>query len=240
MEHIAPLLQTILWVGLVGALVWRFHKPIDGILSALHRRIDGGSSLKAGWFELTDQLRPQDALQQREKAAQEIQEVLHGDSPVPPQPQVPSAIEPHVAANVQAKYFQAEDLVLRAIQAEYGATVKRQVTGGRDMGFDAAFTTNGRLNIVEVKYIRTAKSLSRMRETTERLASTIRRYHWDNVQIILAVVFEEPSQVTEGMKRLEEITAGIPVPVAIRCYGLEDLQRRFGVASESFQPQAAD
>jgi hypothetical protein len=49
---------------------------------------------------------------------------------------------------LRAKYFQAEDLVLRAIQSEYGATVSRQVTAGADMGFDGAFVSNGRLNIV--------------------------------------------------------------------------------------------
>jgi len=58
MEHIAPLIQTLLWVSLVGAIVWRFHRSIEEILSALHKRIDGGSNVKAGWFELTDQFRP--------------------------------------------------------------------------------------------------------------------------------------------------------------------------------------
>jgi len=75
----------------------------------------------------------------------------------------PQALADFQARYLQAKYFQAEDLVLRAIQTEYGAAVKRQVTAGNDMGFDAAFSSNGRLNIVEVKYVGVARSLSHLR-----------------------------------------------------------------------------
>src|SRR5207244_3920955 len=50
-----------------------------------------------------------------------------------------------------------------------GATVSRQVTAGADMGFYGTFITNGRLNIVEVKYVRTARALTRIRETLDEL-----------------------------------------------------------------------
>ena len=36
-EHITPLIQTLLWVGLIAGLVWRFHVPINGVLLALQR-----------------------------------------------------------------------------------------------------------------------------------------------------------------------------------------------------------
>lgn len=136
------------------------------------------------------------------------------------------------AASVQSKYFQAEDLVLRAIQAEYGATVSRQVIAGSDMGFDGVFVTNGRLNIVEVKYVTSPRSFPRLRESLDRLAAAVARYGWGNVQIVLAVVFENPEDVSEGMGRLQELTLGMRTPVAIRVYAFSDLQRRFGVSSQ--------
>lgn len=226
MEHLAPLVQTILWVGLIAVVVWRFHRPIEGILSGLHKRIEEGSSVKAGGFELSE-LQPQNAIQQKEKAAEEIREVLRAEST---ENDDPKTADTSLGANFQATYFQAEDLALRAIQAEYGKAVKRQVTAGSDVGFDAAFTTGGRLNIVEVKYVRAARNLGQIRGVLERLAETIQAYHWRNVQIILAVVFEGSSGASEGVQLLEEMAAGVSVSVVIRCYGLDDLRRRFGVA----------
>jgi len=52
MEHISSLIQTVLWVGLIGGIVWRFNKPIYELLSALYSRIEAGSTIKAGPFEL--------------------------------------------------------------------------------------------------------------------------------------------------------------------------------------------
>ncbi len=56
MEHISPLIQTVLWVGLVAAIVWRFHIPIYGILAALQKRVESGASVKAGPFEISERL----------------------------------------------------------------------------------------------------------------------------------------------------------------------------------------
>jgi hypothetical protein len=166
---------------------------------------------------------------QQEKAALEVEEALQTEEgPMLTAPD--SGGSPKRAATLQATYFQAEDLALRAIQAEYGTTISRQVTAGRDIGFDGAFVTNGRLNIVEVKYVRSLKTIPRFQQTLERLASTVSRYGWKNVQIVLALVFERPEDVTPGTRHIEDIAAGLPLPVAIRSYGFADLQRRFGVS----------
>lgn len=230
MEHLAPLVQTILWVGLLGVVLWRFHEPIHGLLVALQKRVEGGSNIKAGPFEITEQLRPQDPSKQKEKAAIELEEALQGQLVTEPPPAIPVSGSQR-AATLQAKYFQAEDLVLRAIQAEYGATVSRQVTAGADMGFDGVFVSNGRLNIVEVKYLSdSAKSTAKLRLSVDHLASAISRYGWRNAQIILAVVLENPDEVPRASERLQELMNQSSVPLVIRCYSFAELQQKFGVA----------
>jgi hypothetical protein len=228
MEHIAPLIQTVLWVGLIAGALWRFHGPIYGILVALQKRVESGSNIKAGPFELTEQLKPQDPFKQKEKAATEVQEAFQPPAGEASTPSLPPTMRSR--ATVQARYFQAEDLVLRTIQAEYGATISRQVTAGADMGFDGAFVSNGRLNIVEVKYVANVGAISRFRMTLEHISSAIARYGWHNVQIILAVVFERGDDVPKASEHLQELAQNLPVPVVVRCYSFAELQVKFGVA----------
>lgn len=233
MEHIAPLIQTFLWVGLIVGVLWRFHAPIYGLLAALQKRVEAGSDVKAGPFELTQRFAPQDPAKQKEKAATELQEVLQATQKLEVPPAHP--LTPEQAATVQAKYFQAEDLVLRAIQAEYGATVSRQVTAGADMGFDGVFVTSGRLNVVEVKYVTSAVGpvqISRFRSSVERLSSAISRYGWRNAQVILAVVFENSEDLVRGGERLQKLAVASSVPLVIRSYSIAELQLKFGVAAQ--------
>jgi hypothetical protein len=163
---------------------------------------------------------------QQKKAAAEVEESIQATEPV-------AGIAPLHKEALKAKYFQAEDLVLRAIQAEYGATIKREVTAGADMGFDGVFVTNGRMNIVEVKYLRgPSGNVSRLQPSVERLVNSISRYGWQNVQIILAVVFEKAEEVpraTELLKGLTSKISIISIPVVVRCFSLAELQVRFGV-----------
>lgn len=228
MEHIAPLIQTMLWVGLIGVILWRFHNPIHGLLVALQKRIESGSNVKAGPFELSEQLKPQDPAKQKEKATQEIQDALQPPSQASATPQ---PMEPTQSRSVAtARYFQAEDLVLRALQAEYGVTMSRQVTAGADIGFDGAFAVNGRLNIVEVKYISNLHSLSRFRRTLDKLSSALMRYGWKNAQIILAVVIENQADVIAANEKLQSIVKDYEVPVVVRCYSFTELLEKFGAA----------
>jgi hypothetical protein len=230
MEQIAPLIQTVLWVGLIAGILWRFHLPIYGLLVALQKRIEAGSNIKAGPFELTEQLKPQAPSKQKEKAETEIREVLQAI----PEPELTPTISSSLpsAATIQAKYFQAEDLVLRALQAEYGATVSRQVTAGADMGFDGAFVTNGRLNIVEVKYVAgSANIVSKLRLSVQRLSTAISGYGWHNVQIILVVVFENADDVAKTSEKLQELVSDGSVSLVVRCYSLTELQLKFGVVN---------
>ena len=225
MEHIAPLIQTVLWVALVAGIVWRFHVPLYGLLAALQKRVEGGSNIKAGPFELTEQLKPQDPTSQQAKVATEVQEALQADQPSPPT----SDATAQRRVSVQARYFQAEDLVLRAIQAEYGAPINRQVTAGRDDGFDGLFMASGRTTVVEVKYISGSAPGHRFQQTIQRITGAIQQYGWSNAQIVLALVFERSEDLGKTRERLSLMFAKNPVPVVVRCFTLAELQSQFGV-----------
>lgn len=230
MEHIAPLVQTVLWVGLIVGIIWRFHTPIHGLLVALQKRVEGGSTLKAGPFELIDQLRPQEPDKQKQKVEAELLEA----SPIAPDvaptvPALPGLVE---SRSRQATYFQAEDLALRAIQAEYGKPISRQLTAGSDVGFDGVFTVNGRLNIVEVKYVRDVKTIPRLRASLERIVRAVEKYNWRNVQLTLVAVFEHEEDVLKADMLLSHAVDGLEVPVSIRAFSLPELKRRFGLTVE--------
>ena len=227
MQYIAPLIQTVLWVALIGGIVWRFNKPLHGLLSALQKRVESGSSIKAGPFELIDQLRPQAPEKQKQKVEAELIEATPTDAAV--QLDANPALPPGMKTSQQSIYFQAEDLALRAIQAEYGKPISRQLTAGADVGFDGVFTVDGRLNIVEVKYVRDVKTISRLRISLERLVNVIARYNWKNVQLILVVVFERAEDVPNADIPLLHAVKDLEVTVLVRPFALKELQRRFGV-----------
>jgi hypothetical protein len=227
MEHIAPLIQTILWVGLIGVVLWRYDEPIARLLGALHQRIESGSAVKAGPFEISE-LRPQAPSAQIQKADNEINEVLQiAAGPTTPT-QVVSGGE-----DFRTNYFLAEDLALRALQSEYGVTLSRQVTAGADQGFDAAFVRRGEFHIVEVKYLREQARLAPLRGTIERLENSIQSYGWKRTRIILVVVFDDVQDVESGRARLAEIASSSSVPVEVRTYSLDELRKKFGVTGGS-------
>jgi len=225
MEHVAPLIQTVLWVTLIGGIVWRFHKPIHGLLSALQKRVEAGSNIKAGPFELSEQLRPQALVEQVQKTETEVRELAQSEATeAPNQPQEP-------VAQVRSRFLEAEDLALRAVQLEYGKPVSRQVSLGPDMLVDGAFTINGELHIVEVKhFIRLKHAIPTVQRTLQTFASTIERYRWRRAKIVLAAVFHSGSDVPKAREELSAIAAKFSIPVEVRCYALEELRSQFGVA----------
>ena len=229
MEHIAPLIQTVLWVGLIAGIVWRFHAPIYGLLVALQRRIEAGSNVKAGPFEITDQLRPQDPNAQREKAAAEIKEAISDQPPVA----TGADMLGKATTSIHDRYFQAEDLALRAMQSEYGVPMHRQVTAGRDSGFDGVFSSGGKTNVVEVKYIASKGKSPRMRESIHRLTKIIQQYAWQNAQIILVLVFESQEDVKNQKEILSIGFSENAVPVVVRVFTMAQLEAQFGVGGRN-------
>jgi hypothetical protein len=217
-----PLLQTLLWVALVGALVAWFNKPIRQILLALRQRIETGSAVKAGWFELSE-LKPQPAEQQRQRAQLELAEAT------PEQAAASSSKESTRPAPTSAQFLLAEDLARRALQADLGVALNRQIAAGPDAGFDAAFARGGSLNVVEVKFFPGSITPTKLRTSLDRIASAVARVHWNNVRIVLVLVFKRAEDVYLYKEATDRALNGFLLPVEIRTYSLPELQSRFGV-----------
>lgn len=237
MQYIGPLIQTILWVGLIGAVVWRFHFPIHNLLNALADRIKGGSDLKAGPFALTGNVQTQPAAQQAARANQEIAEAYEAvaqDTPAPANnpaalPQPPPVRAPAPTPQFRANYFLAEDLAMRAVQAEYGAPISRQITAGQDQGFDGAFVKDDTLNVVEVKYSSGKRASRIAKSSIDRIAQSMHRNKWKNARLVLAIVVDDPAIVETTRKDLESLSWSSSIPVDIRVYSMLGLQNEFGI-----------
>lgn len=226
MQYTAPLIQTILWVALIGAVLWRFNKPLYGLLSALQKRVEAGSSIKAGPFELIDTLRPADPVKQREKIDAELIEAAQSSGVS--DAEVVSPRSPP-SSNLRAKYFEAEDLALRAVQAEFRAPITREITGGADSGFDGVFAADGRLNIVEVKYLRDASAASSLSASVSRVAKAIEQYDWPLVRLILVVVIERVERVADAELEILRALPDVNLSIVVRVFSLKALQKRFGI-----------
>src|SRR5438876_842187 len=147
MDHIAPLLQTLLWVILIAGIVFRFNKPLHGVLTALQERIESGSTVKAGPFEISEHVKTQDPAKQKEKVERDLQEILKE------QPDSGGKEPLKSKADLQTNYLLAEDLAMRAVQDQYGVPITRKVTVAPDLDFDGVFQYNGRMHLVEVWYV---------------------------------------------------------------------------------------
>ncbi len=111
--------------------------------------------------------------------------------------------------------------------------MRRQVTGGRDGGFDGVFAVAGRTNVVEVKYIPHKTQYPRLKVTIMGLTKTIQQYGWTNAQIILALVFEREEDMRKARIILSEAFSENPIPVVVRSYLLDELKVKFGVNEQN-------
>lgn len=233
MQYIAPLLQTLLWVGLVAGVVVRFHKPIHGLLSALQLRIEAGSTLEAGPFKLGSDFKPTPPAQQRARSETELAQIVSEqlvETAAPGTPALPAPAEP---AKLRNRFFQAEELAMRAIQTEFNAPINRQVSIGPGLAADGAFVQNDELHLVEVKFIVRPKNA---RSTIER---TLAHYQGGfgvtrrrSVVIVLALVFEYESDVDISTREFQEIANSSALRVKVRGFSLKQLQATYGLPAD--------
>jgi hypothetical protein len=219
-----PLLQTLLWVLLVAILVLWLNKPLRAILAALQRRIEGGSAVKAGWLELPE-FKPQPLEQQRERARQEVSEATEERLPTPLPG--PSLTETQKSTS---QYLLIEDLALRALQADLGVALNRQISAGPDAGFDAAFARDGKLNVVEVKYSPRPVSVLILKRALHRITDALATAGWKNARIILLLVYERPEDAALTDERVSKAVEGFELPIEVRTFLLPELKSRFGAS----------
>lgn len=233
MQHLAPLLQTILWVGLIAGIVIRFHKPIHGVLTALQRRIEAGSTIEAGPFKLGSEVKPTPPAQQRERSENEFAQIVNEQLVEPAVPGAPTLPAPAEPTKLRSRFFQAEELALRALQTEFNAPINRQISIGPGLEADGAFIQNGELHLVEVKFIVRPKNAKSTIERTlshyeRRFGATRRR----TVVIVLALVFEFESDVTRSTLEFQEIANATDLRVEVRGYSLKQLQATYGLLAD--------
>jgi hypothetical protein len=215
MEHWGPFLQTVLWVGLIGGIAWRFHQPIQQLLEALTERIKSGSDITAGPFSVRT-LQSLSVQEQAVRANQEIEEAnAAANAPSLPAPDDATASAPAPTTTLppttpaptpqfRARYFQAEDLALRAVQAEFGEPISRQVSAGPNQQFDGAFVHNNRMNIVEVKYVSKPPPKAMLQQLLHRVQSFILGHNLKSVNLVLVAVVDRTSDVEATLKRFTE------------------------------------
>jgi hypothetical protein len=143
-----------------------------------------------------------------------------------------------ITANTsQSQAYLAEDLAMRTIQTEFNTPVRRQVTGGRDGGFDGVFESKGQVQIVEVKYIGTRASpretAARIKESMLRIQRDASKYGWTSSEIILAAVFANAEVPPEHQRAIEAMCREVG-GVTPRFYTLGRLKRQWGMDSEDW------
>ncbi len=215
----APLTQTLAWITLIVALLVWFRRPIDNILESIQRRVEAGNAIRVGPLEMPE-LRPMSPEQQRKKTTEELEDVRASVALAPS----PNAVD----ANMVANYLQAEDLALRAVQAEFDTPVMRQVQGPNGALFDAAFVKHGRLHVVEVKVYDQSVDLERLRASVAKLASVTVQMSGDQARLLVVTVYGGRDNASDVKARIRETLSRLALAVDVRVYTRSALQEQFG------------
>lgn len=171
--------------------------------------------------------------EQRQKVEKEAAEEVGA------QPVIGDAVAPEAAQQKQQflqTYFQAEDLVFRELQAEYGKNVQRNVAlaiANRTLKLDAAITLNRTLIAVEVKVITRPRWNSKLVGTLRALAHNVNvaakqsgAYWGGSVMLVAVTTFPLADHKDFELQLREEL-----IDTDLRLYELEELQRKYGVAT---------
>lgn len=144
-----------------------------------------------------------------------------------------------VPVDLHARYLLAEELVLNRLSKELGPVSRdmrlRQM--GRTIIFDGLIVNEQRVIAIEVKYFRDITRVTpRFREKFQRLfdsAGSLPETMKNRFSLILAVVTEVASSDHEQqqlLKRLNDLVGVTPIPVEVRIFSLEELEKEFGQA----------
>jgi hypothetical protein len=223
MQAIGSLIETVLWVGLIGAVVWRFSAHIDGIVGSINERIKQGAEVRAAGVTL-GAVTPQSADQQRKRLDDEVAEVANEGTDPATQDQTAGDAE-----GLRLDYLAAEDFALRRIQAVYGAPITRQLSAA-GLAFDGMFVKNGTPHIVEVKYTKYGYSVALLHRNVDRILFHSESLGWSRIKIIFVVVYGGGQSDLESERiRLSSAAAKFGDLVSVHCYRLMDLAKDLGV-----------
>jgi hypothetical protein len=171
--------------------------------------------------------------EQKERLEQEIREsesdaVVRGDGNTLAVEMEGAGIFKTVA--LRQDWVMAEELAFREIESEFGITIQRNVAAGPDQGFDGIFIQQGRLTVIEVKYVRSPRwrqSVEAALKHIQRAAANIKPAQ----SFILALVTEPltPKQRESEIAHVRELLALSSLQVELRIYDFVDLKVKYGV-----------
>ena len=227
MNEFVPLLQTSLWVGLIVWLIKRYHSQVVAVLTAIQQRIERGSAVKAGPFELGQEVRPQSTQEQNERIQEEVQQIEAAANKELvtsfPEKKRPSQ------GLLRGRYLLVEDLAMRELQAEFGVVINRSVSFP-DFGLDGMFARDGAGFGVEVKYVRDKISIDPVLASLSHLAQTIHRFRWRRFTFVLVFVCETENAVgSSDIERIQTYASHLEFPLLIRVYALSALTSKLGI-----------
>jgi len=221
MKDWIPLFQTGLWIGLIVWLILRYKTLVSSVLTAVQNRIERGSSVKAGPFELGESIKTQTIDQQKNRLEEDRRsdKSEEGNNEAKP-------------LRTKNEYILIEDLALRKVQAEFGAPINRQVSLGRDVGLDGMFTIDGAAFAVEVKYVVSPRGdvSNYIPRSLEQIQSYIDRFGWQRFTFILVIVFERKELMNPPvLKQIQDHLSRYGEKVLVRFYEKNGLKDDFGI-----------
>ena len=222
LKDLVPLAQTTLWVGLIVWVIRKYGSFIDQLLELFRKRVESGSSVKAGPFEIGQAVEPQSVLDQKIEADEEIKDFTES-------PTVYDALPLEAKSTIRSEYFLAEDLALRAIQEEYGESIKRNVKVLSLFQADGVFTKNGTLHVVEVKTLTRNNLKLIAKKTLSVMDNAIQNQGFKNVIIVFVVVVKENAEISLIQKLNDFSLDEYRTKIKLHVYPLKELKATFGI-----------
>jgi hypothetical protein len=212
---------------LIIGVLWRFYAEAKLLLKALHRRIETGSGVKAGPFEITADLHVQAIEEQRKRLVADVREASVGNRAE--QIESPKHRRPTQQSALVQTFLLAEDLAVRAVQEEFGANVLRQVRAGFGFELDGMFTLQGAGYGIEVKYVTRRANVEAIRQRVSKAFESSEALGWRRFSLVIALVYAERGLITLAERsRVQEAFAEFGDRVLLRVYSFDDLLAQWG------------
>lgn len=229
MDAWVPFFQTLLWILLIVGILWKFHAQAVALLGAIKTRIEKGSSVKAGPFELGQDLRPQEAEQQKKRLDDEVKEAQQEDAKsVSSQAQLLAKLS---ESDFRSRVLVAEELAMRELQVEFGVVINRQVLVGRDFGMDGMFVKDGTGFGIDVKYVRRNLRPEHLKQIVFQYKEFVRSRGWKRFTMILVFVYDgEEDQLPKQRDFLNSALGQFQDFVLWRLYSLKQLTEKYGIS----------
>lgn len=143
-----------------------------------------------------------------------------------------------VRRSTQASYMLAEELIFTKLQREFSAEIIREVRAhslerGSSYLYDGLVSEKDSTTIIEVKFVRNAPihrlqdTINRIEGSLDSMPDSIRR----NTKLLLAVATDQndPGIDSRLHKQVEALKKKTPMPIELRLYRLEDLEKEFEI-----------